>query len=105
MTDPSLIRDQSLRGVLITRDDWYGYNESFKCRLVRKLGCPLLMCWPEHRSDMDCFVNLLRSAVGKVPGARLDGVTSIGCGCGVVEWLLAEYFPPLAVRGIDACLS
>ena len=104
MTDPSLLRDASLRGRLLTRDEWYNYRESFKCRLVARLGCPLLMCWPEERADLDALVALMRRACAHTPGAVLEGVTSIGCGCGVVEWLLAEHFAPLSVHGIDACL-
>ena len=103
MTDPSQLRDPSLRGRVLTRDEWYDYKESFKCRLVNKLGCPLLMCWPETRADTEKLIELMKNATKRVKGACLNGATSIGCGSGVVEWLLAEHFPPLAIRGIDAC--
>ena len=100
MTTPALLRAASLRGRLLSRDEWYEYRESYKCRLVAQLGCPLLMCWPEHRDDTTALLSLVRAAFEHAQ-APFRGITSIGCGCGVVEWLLTEY---THVHGVDACL-
>lgn len=53
----------------------------------------MTMIWPCRE-----LVNIIAATV-KASGAK--GVSSIGAGLGVLEWLLSEHFEPLAVSAID----
>lgn len=82
--------------MMIRRDEFYDIAE--RCGsgkdVPARIGCPLLCTWPKDRASCERLAALIKGT-----GAR--GVVSVGCGCGVVEWLMSEFFLPLAVLGID----
>jgi trans-aconitate methyltransferase len=54
------------------------------------------MSWPATREAAQRVADAI-----KATASGRSGVCSIGCGTGIIEWLLQEFWPPLAVRGVD----
>eukprot|EP00727_Mastigamoeba_balamuthi_P004199 m51a1_g13777 hypothetical protein (208) ;mRNA; f:289208-289831 len=79
-----------LRAVRWSREDFYAAPDKPEF-LAASLGAPRLMSWPPDRGSARSLAQSLRSR-----GCR--GAVSVGCGTGVIEWLLSEFLP---VRAVD----
>ena len=69
------------------------FDEAYTLAAQRDDRLRPTMLWPD-RELIELIVQLVR-------GSNASGVTSIGAGKGLVEWLVSEYFPPLAVTCVD----
>ena len=83
----------STRLINFNMDPGPTYNEGYAQVAERDMTLSPSMIWPSRE--------LVTTVFTLIDGAGCTGISSVGSGTAVLEWLLSEHFPPLSVRAID----